>query len=1051
MNMPWWTRSGRRARVESGLPLKRLGLAVSMVLGAFALALVPANGETTSFRGEQVSSQEGKKLEFLVRLNRGAAQEVEQFLADHDFEEVPGTPRLRKRGWIRIRKVESRAAELVMLELKRDPRVRNVVVDAELEASGEIDLSDPFANRQWNLEAVGFKKLLKKQAVGSGTVVALLDTGLTPGPDLLDLSVLPGYDALNGDDDASDDHQHGTLMASILASAVDNGVAVAGLASGVTVLPVKVLDSEANGRTSALVEGLYFAAEQGAQVVNMSLAYPPGFYPGIVLDEALEELSGLGILLVAATGNWGSGVVSYPAAYPAVIAVAASAPRGSEDSDGEECRDDDGDDDDGDDDDGDDGEHCEDHGEDGIGGSIEVASYSSFGTALDIVAPGGATEDVDGDGHVDGILGETFNSQSPQDYSVWVVAGTSGATVHVTAACAVLLGAGANPNDVRWLLESSAKDAGPEGFDVETGTGHLRIDKALKKFEKGKSQAGERPTSSVELLEETLGDGTWLRAKASLTVTNGDGHPVKGALIYGHFAGAAMSSHAAKTGDDGHATVKSLPYPASLRAENDLLFVVDRVLADCHGNPIDHANDLRRWIEQAYERWRLHYREDFLQLIEDALAAREEQLQQLLAWQEEFQAPLPEELQYLDDLADPLSTDWLSTAPGQLWLTRSNGQDWLFTPAGQDWLLSPSSQDWLFTPAGQVWIFLPAGQDWLFTPAGQDWLISPSSQDWLFTPAGQDWLFTPAGQDWLFTPAGQDWLLSPSSQDWLFTPAGQYLTSRPTAHDWLLTPSGQDWLFTPAGQDWLLSPSGQDWLFTPAGQDWLLSPSSQDWLLSPSGQDWLLSPSGQDWLLTPAGQDWLLSPSSQDWLLSPSGQDWLLSPAGQFWTVTTTGQDWLLSPAGQDWLLSPLSQDWLLTPAGQDWLLTPAGQDWLLSPAGQDWLLTPGGQLWALDPVRQDWLLSPSGQDWLLSPAGQDWLLSPAGQGWSVSPLVEDWLLPLAGEAWLAADQGMDWLLSPAGQSWLGTGPGLLWSQSQAGTDLLTTPGTASIVLSQAW
>jgi len=127
--------------------------------------------------------------------------------------------------------------------------------------------------------------------------------------------------ALPPSSDASDDHGHGTMVAGILGARSNNGVGVAGTAWGVTLLPVKVLDSTGAGTASDVAQGIVYAAKSGAQIINLSMARPS---PSRALEEAVEEAHNVfGVILVGASGNENLEGVGYPAAYPGVIAVSA--------------------------------------------------------------------------------------------------------------------------------------------------------------------------------------------------------------------------------------------------------------------------------------------------------------------------------------------------------------------------------------------------------------------------------------------------------------------------------------------------------------------------------------------------------------------------------------------------------------------------------------------------------------------------------------------------------------------------------------------------------
>ena len=108
------------------------------------------------------------------------------------------------------------------------------------------------------------------------------------------------------------------------------------------------------------------------------------------------------------------------------------------------------------------------------------AFYSNVGSYLDVVAPGGDTSvDQDGDGYGDGVLQQTFN-EDPNDFRYWFFQGTSMAAPHVSGAAALIASGGiTNPDTIRKILETTAKDLGPAGWDPEYGWGLIDVGAAL--------------------------------------------------------------------------------------------------------------------------------------------------------------------------------------------------------------------------------------------------------------------------------------------------------------------------------------------------------------------------------------------------------------------------------------------------------------------------------------------------------------------------------------------------------------------------------------------
>jgi len=324
--------------------------------------------------------------------------------------------------------------------------------------------NDPYYSYQWHFrgsdsggvrmpEAWGF--LGSPGLPGKNIVVAVVDTGVAyenyrSGPyifekaeDLQGTDFVAGYDVVNNDTHPNDDRSpgHGTHVTGTIAQSTDNGIGVAGIAFNCSIMPVKVLDKNGSGTSGDVAEGIRWAVDHGADVINLSLG---GSSPSLVIEEAVEYAYDHNVTVVAAAGNSGIGQLDYPAAYNMyVIAVGATQYDKS------------------------------------------LAPYSSFGPGLDIVAPGGNTGvDQNGDGYADGVLQQTFEKPNPRS-TVWdyyFFQGTSMATPHVSAVAALLLSCGnaATPDDVREAIQSSALDLGDTGPDETFGYGLLDVYAALQ-------------------------------------------------------------------------------------------------------------------------------------------------------------------------------------------------------------------------------------------------------------------------------------------------------------------------------------------------------------------------------------------------------------------------------------------------------------------------------------------------------------------------------------------------------------------------------------------
>lgn len=144
-----------------------------------------------------------------------------------------------------------------------------------------------------------------------GTVVAVLDTGVSPSVRELVGRVLPGTDLVDRDGDPDDDNNHGTAVAATVASTCP----------GCRILPVRVLSAAGVAPWARIAEGIVWAVDHGARVINVSIA---GIGGSSELRDAIAYALRSDVLVVAAAGNAGDSEARYPAAYDGVVGVAAT-------------------------------------------------------------------------------------------------------------------------------------------------------------------------------------------------------------------------------------------------------------------------------------------------------------------------------------------------------------------------------------------------------------------------------------------------------------------------------------------------------------------------------------------------------------------------------------------------------------------------------------------------------------------------------------------------------------------------------------------------------
>ncbi|MEU2334065.1 type VII secretion-associated serine protease mycosin [Streptomyces sp. NPDC006654] len=297
--------------------------------------------------------------------------------------------------------------------------------------------ADSIRAQQWGLSALHLDEAWRTTK-GRGVTVAVLDTGVEADhPDLVG-NVLPakdmiGFGARQGQRDWA---RHGTAMAGIIAGhghGVGNGDGVMGVAPEARILPVRVILEDGDSargkarstRGDALAEGIRWAADHGADVINLSLGDDSdSAHPEPSEDEAIQYALKKDVVVVASAGNGGDkgDHISYPAAYPGVIAATAVDKFGTR------------------------------------------ASFSTRRWYATVSAPG---DDI--------VIADPDHKY----YEGW---GTSAASAFVSGAVALIKAAhpGLTPAQIKKLVEDTARDAPAGGRDDSRGFGMIDPVAAIK-------------------------------------------------------------------------------------------------------------------------------------------------------------------------------------------------------------------------------------------------------------------------------------------------------------------------------------------------------------------------------------------------------------------------------------------------------------------------------------------------------------------------------------------------------------------------------------------
>jgi len=235
--------------------------------------------------------------------------------------------------------------------------------------------------------------------------------------------------------DVRDDYGHGTFVAGIIAAEADNGRGVSGIAPGVTVMPVKILDCTGGGSVFDAAQGILYAAKNGAHIANLSFGMDD---ESSTLAAAIRQAYyGYGMIVVAATGSTGEATVQFPARMPEVISVASSGNEWSPDG---------------------------------------RSGFSNWGPEVSVAAPGyGVVSTV-----AQGLCPGGWLCFGDEPYAA--ANGTSFAAPMVTALAALLLSENPSlpPDVVRGVIQATAHDLPDEGEMLWDGAGRIQVLAAMQ-------------------------------------------------------------------------------------------------------------------------------------------------------------------------------------------------------------------------------------------------------------------------------------------------------------------------------------------------------------------------------------------------------------------------------------------------------------------------------------------------------------------------------------------------------------------------------------------
>ncbi|MFC1812685.1 S8 family serine peptidase [Thermodesulfobacteriota bacterium] len=354
------------------------------------------------------------KDEILLKFHLGVSnQEIQKILQKHNLKLSDG--KLSKLGYIKVKIPDERNVTSVIREIRKEYKLK---VPEPNYITNILTVSDPLFNDQWYIPDINFDQAWEKAESKHQIKLAVIDSGVDAGHPDLKGKILNGIDFVNDDIDPFDDHGHGTFVSGII-TANANDIGIKGLYGQARIIPIKVIDQNGLGTYEDVAQGILYAADNGAKVINLSIG---GYSYSFMLQEAVDYALEKGCIVVAAGGNDGIEQEIYPAAYPDVIGVSA------------------------------------------LGYNEEIWQDSNSGRHIDVSAPG-----------VDIISTGTGGNYV-------YASGTSASSAMVTALAAMLLSEKPDLSVpfIEKLIMQSAKDLGEEGRDKIYGSGEIDAFAALE-------------------------------------------------------------------------------------------------------------------------------------------------------------------------------------------------------------------------------------------------------------------------------------------------------------------------------------------------------------------------------------------------------------------------------------------------------------------------------------------------------------------------------------------------------------------------------------------
>ena len=357
-------------------------------------------------------------------------------LSGKEFDKVLKSLNAKSKG--RLKQTGSHVIELpagvdevaAMKTLKKDRRLKYVELDMAVLPSTTVN--DPSYSKSWALPKIQ-SPAAWDSSNGSGVIIAILDTGVDGSHPDLAANMVPGWNIYDNNSNTADVQGHGTSVSGAAAMVGNNSAGSAGVAWGARIMPVRIAGTDGYAYWSTIAQGINWAADNGAKVANVSYAVSGS----ATVQSAAQYMRSKGGVVVVSAGN--TGALVGDAAHSSMLTVSAT--------DSNDAR----------------------------------ASWSSYGSYVDLAAPGVSIYATTRGGGYANVSGTSFSSP-------------------ITAATVALMMAAnksLTPADIDRILTSTAVDLGTAGYDQYYGHGRIDAAKAVSAAQTTVAADTQAPTISI--------------------------------------------------------------------------------------------------------------------------------------------------------------------------------------------------------------------------------------------------------------------------------------------------------------------------------------------------------------------------------------------------------------------------------------------------------------------------------------------------------------------------------------------------------------------------